>query len=121
MVTIYCLALYSESDSETNTNPLCHIQIDRLVLETGLGKRGSEGQTNTETQLQRAAVSWFMVALMEHHQGMQNLRGVMMYNHYLHKDQRKALPTPLSWSKEGFASCHGSESLDRHLIRIHIQ
>lgn len=74
MVTIYCLALYSESDSETNTKPLCHIQTDRLVLETELGKRGSEGQTDTETHLQRAAVSLFMLALKEHHQGMQNLR-----------------------------------------------
>lgn len=44
-----------------------------------------------------------------------------MYNHYLHRDQRKALPTPSSQPKEGFANCHGSESLVRHLITIHIQ
>lgn len=42
----------------------------------------------------------------------------MMFNHCLHRYQRKALPTPSFRPKEGFANCHGSESTYGHLITI---
>ena len=106
------MALYSENDSET------------IQVGPGNWTGKKEGVKDRQTQrhsYRRVAMIWFMVALMEHHQGMQNLMGVMIYSLYLYRNQRKALPTPSSRPKEDFANSHGSESLDRHLITIHIQ
>lgn len=106
LVDRYCLTLYSESDSETNTKTLWHTQHSQV------SKEGLKNRQTHRNAYRRVAIIWFMLALMEQHHLHQqprisvgfwctlNIHTQTRGRLYLlpYPGLRKALPTPMGLS-----------------------